>query len=328
VKRTGEYTDYLQAQGLYDTWVQWASRWEAELPLWHTESMPLPTEAYPDAWVGRRAARWIESYDRSQPFFLWVGFLGPHYPYDAPTDYVQRYRDADQPLEATTAPELPPTGPFRALLEKRLRRVSDEGISNDTLREVRRFYFANVTLIDDAVADIRASLEHAGLLEDTVVVYTADHGEMLGTHGLLSKGVFYDPAVRVPLVLRPPGAIAPMVVNDLVEHVDLTATMLALAGAPPIVHGEGRPLLDHGTHVVPRKGRTVAHSQSAGFAMFATERYKLVVHEHEMLAGQLFDLLEDPHEEHNLVDDPRYACLRQELMALLVVPFLNRATVE
>ena len=87
------------------------------------------------------------------------------------------------------------------------------------------------------------ALERKGLLDNTWFIYTSDHGEMGGNHGLMSKCVLYEPAVRVPLIVRPPGGCAPRVVDALVEHVDVPATVREIAGAPEVPSSEGRSLV-------------------------------------------------------------------------------------
>ena len=105
-------------------------------------------------------------------------------------------------------------------------------MTDDAIRGMRRAYCADVSVIDDAVGRIVAALDGRGMLDDTWIIYTSDHGEMGGNHGMMSKCVLYEPAVRVPLIIRPPGGSAARVVDALVEHVDVPATLRDLAQAP------------------------------------------------------------------------------------------------
>jgi arylsulfatase A-like enzyme len=134
--------------------------------------------------------------------------------------------------------------------------------------------------------------------------YVRDHGEMLGDHGLLTKSVFYEPSAVVPLIVRPPDGTPGRTVRGLVEHVD--------------VLGHARPGGDGFT-------REAAFSQVYGFVLAATERYKLIVHEESRAPVQLFDLAVDPREDDNLVDDPTYAAVRDELTGRYMAPFLERS---
>ena len=133
-----------------------------------------------------------------------------------------------------------------------------------------------------------------GLLDTTWIIYTSDHGEMGGNHGMMSKCVLYEPAVRVPLIVRPPGGCAPHVVDSLVEHLDVPATLREIAGAP-----DGgrypRDVRSWPACATPPRAPTahVTVSENWGFAAFETERYKLVVDEDALAPCQLFDLSED-----------------------------------
>jgi choline-sulfatase len=194
---------------------------------------------------------------------------------------------------------------------------------------MRRAYSADISVIDDGVGRIVAALEARGILDDTWIVYTSDHGEMGGNHGMMSKCVLYEPAVRVPLLVRPPRGCTSRVVDDLVEHVDVAATVRAIAGAPDLPASEGRSLLGHvdGHGALP-EARRVAVSENWGFAAFETERYKIVVDEDACVPCQLFDLEADPNEDHDLVADPQARAVLDELMDEWVRPFLKTTPVR
>jgi arylsulfatase len=226
---------------------------------------------------------------------------------------VYQYRTAYIDAGTTRRPEVPADGPLKPFLEALLNYSDSATLTDERITEVRRHYFANVTLIDAAIGRILGALRERGLDGNTWVVYSTDHGEMLGTHGLFNKMVFYEPSVRVPLIIRPPGGGTGRRFGGLVEHVDLTSTLVELAGAKPIPNAPGRSLAGV-LAGEPAPGRDVVVSENFGFAMWRTERYKLVVHEPRCLAVQLFDLAADPDENHNLVDDPDHADLVEELM--------------
>lgn len=293
-------------------------------PPWTVDPSPLPAEHYLDNWTGDRAARWIENRATEQPFFLWVGFPGPHDPWDAPAEYVDRYRDTDIPLDSTSRPELPAGGPFRAFAETFMLASGADGLTEERIREVRRHYFANVTLIDEAIGRVLEALRQRGLDDSTWVVYSTDHGEMLGTHGLLYKMLFYEQAVKVPLIIRPPGGGPARRFSGMVEHVDLSATLRQVAGAGEVPGSAGRSLLP-ALAGEPQSGKAVVVSENFGFGMWRTERYKLVVHEPSEQPAQLFDLKADPAEDVNLVTSPVHQEILRELMDSHVRPFLAAA---
>lgn len=345
-KIPNRYTDFLSARGLLDVYRQHIAdrSYQGEnedgqnatktVPMWDSTPMPLPLDAYVDAWHGQQAVRWIEQYDRGEPFFLFVGFPGPHDPWDAPAEAVERYGDATISMpRSTRRPTTEGTGRYAALLNSFLWVSDSETMTDDAIRGMRRSYAADVSVIDDAVGHMVDALGRTGQLEHTWIIYTSDHGEMAGNHGLMSKCVLYEPAVRVPLILRPPGGCDPEVVDALVEHVDVPATVRAIAGAPAIPASEGRSLLgcvpglpeDPGSASERGAGeaRAVTVSENWGFAAFETDRYKLVVDEDALAPCQLFDLHDDAAEDHDLLGDPQASAVVEELMETHVRPFFR-----
>ncbi len=221
-KIPSRYTDFLDTQGLLEDYRRHiaARSYQGEkedgrnatksVPMWDATPMPLPLSAYVDTWHGTEAVRWLEAYDRPEPFFLFVGFPGPHDPWDAPAEAVERYLDVDISMPAsTTRPTLEGTGRYEHLLNAFLGLADTVTMTDDAIRGMRRAYAADISVIDHAVGLMLDALERQGRLDNTWVVYTTDHGEMAGTHGLMSKCVLYEPAVRVPLIIRPPGGCAP-----------------------------------------------------------------------------------------------------------------------
>jgi choline-sulfatase len=294
------------------------------VPMWDATPMPIPLDAYIDYWHGEYAARWIEQYDRDEPFFAFVGFPGPHDPWDAPREAVARYAGIDMVMpRSTRRPDLTDTGRYGSLLESFMWLSDTATMTHQAIAGMRRAYRSDVSVIDDAVGRILAALDSRGMLDDTWVIYTSDHGEMAGDHGMMSKCVLFDGAVRVPLIVRSPrgSAATARVVDDLVAHVDVPATVREIAGAPDIERSEGRSLLGYlnGADPAPRP-HTV--SENWGFAVFETERYKLVVDEDALAPCQLTDRGADPTEDVNLVADPQHKAIVDELMESVVRPFL------
>jgi arylsulfatase len=327
------YTDSLRDRGLLDAYRRHLAdrsyHGEHEsgvgatkrVPMWDATPLPIPLDAYVDSWHGDEAVSWIERYDRDQPFFAFVGFPGPHDPWDAPQEAVDRYAGMDVSMpRSTRRPDLEGTGAYGRLLRAFLDLSDTDTMTAEAILGMRRAYSADVTVIDDAVGRIVAALAARDLLADTWIVYTSDHGEMGGNHGLMSKCVLYEPAVRVPLIVRPPGGCDPVVVDDLVEHVDVPATLRDVAGAPEVAGSEGRSLLGHLSGRAPEP-RTVAVSENWGFASFETGRYKLVVEEDTLTPCQLFDLADDPCEDDDRLADPSCSPVVDELMETAVRPF-------
>ena len=172
---------------------------------------------------------------KDQPFALWVSFLEPHSPYDFPFEYRNKF--------ASSGFQPPRVGPDDAwqipLIFRDLSEADKQGII--------AAYYTSVEYLDSNIGRVLSKLQELGLDENTFVVYSADHGYDLGQHGRFEKHCGYDPALRIPLLMRYPGQIRPGVVRDLTEHVDVTATIVDVMGLPvlPIMHGRSlRPYLE------------------------------------------------------------------------------------
>jgi arylsulfatase len=332
------YTDYLAGRGELDAYKRHIAdrSYQGEnedgqnatkcVPMWDSTPTPIPLESYVDAWHGQQAVRWIERYDRQEPFFLFVGFPGPHDPWDAPAKAVERYRDVDITMPSSTRrPATEGTGRYGALMNAFLWLSDSESMTDDAIRGMRRSYAADISVIDQAIGDMVDALERRGYLENTWIIYTSDHGEMAGNHGLMSKCVLYEPAVRVPLIVRPAGGCPPAVVESLVEHLDVPATLREIAGSPELPRSEGRSLLAAVRDPASPPSRSLTVSENWGFAAFETPRHKLVVDEDAVAPCQLFDLADDPTEDRNLLPDPAAAAIVEEIMETHVRPFFRTA---
>jgi choline-sulfatase len=334
-EEANRYTDYLASRGLIDVYRKHIAdrsyHGENEsgqgatkrVPMWDATPMPVPLADYIDTWHGDATVRWIEEYDRDEPFFLFVGFPGPHDPWDAPSEAVARMRDAEIAApRSTQRPATAGAGNYGKLVAGMLNLSDTDTMTDEAITGMRRAYLANVNVIDDAVGRILDAVARTGRADDTWVVYTADHGEMAGDHGLMSKCVLYEGAVRVPLIVTPPSGAGGLVVDDLIEHLDVPATVRAIAGAGDVAQSEGRsllPYLDGGAV----SSRDVSISEDWGFASFETERYKVVVDEDRCEPCQLFDLEADPAEDENLVASTAHAPVLDDLMETHVRPFLK-----
>jgi choline-sulfatase len=319
------YTDYLYECGLLDEYRRFLMARNPDmrarlpelglprLPHWSTDPAPMDAEHHPDAWVGRRAAEWIRRWRGREPFFLTVGFPGPHDPWDAPAEFAARYDDAEIPLPTTRRPPAGAAPGWQAMLDS-VRDYSDAAtIDDNVIRRVRRQYYAGVSLVDDAIGQIIATLADRDLLDHTWIVYSSDHGELLGAHGLFTKTLFYEEAVRVPLIIRRAGGGDSLIVDDLVEHVDLSATLRDIAGAAAPDGSVGRSLLP----VLDGTGgaqRNLVRSACHDYSMIRTRRHKLVVHEPDHELVQMFDLVEDPHEDHDLSASPEHQATARGLL--------------
>jgi choline-sulfatase len=275
-----------------------------------------------DDEVSFHATRFLRDYarsDRQRPFFLIVSFTHPHDPYAIREDYWNRYTD-----EEITPPRVGPI-PQRRMdpHSRRLWRVSamDEiEITDDAIRRARRAYFGAIAYIDDRLGELMATLSGFGLADDTVVVFTSDHGDLLGERGLWYKMCFFEWAVRVPLIFFAPGRFAPRRSSTLASLLDLMPTLLELGSAgsdTPYLQSDGEslvPLLE-GQEMPERAvlGEYLAEGALAPIFMIRRGTHKFIWSEAD--PPMLFDLANDPDELDNLAERQEHAELMLSLEA-------------
>ncbi|MCP4644303.1 MAG: arylsulfatase [bacterium] len=197
----------------------------------------LPEELHPTHWTGERAVRFIDNYDREEPFFLKVSFARPHSPYDAPPRFWRMYDDADIP-EAYV-------GDWEASFGYEKRSQKDNNIWHgdmgpDQVRKSRQGYYGNVTFIDEEIGRVLAALERQGMLDNTLILFTADHGDMTGDHHMWRKSYPYEASAHVPMVMRWPdgmGGERGQVLEHPVELRDIFPTFADAAGASDATEG-------------------------------------------------------------------------------------------
>jgi len=271
---------------------------------------------------------------RGDPFFLVASFTNPHDPWELPARWWERYDPA-----AIDLPEVPAI-PFDEAdpHSRRLREMSgiDEAALTDAqIRRARHAYFAAISYVDDRIGQVLLALRESGLEDDTIVVFTADHGEMLGERGLWFKMAFFEHAARVPLIIRLPRGLARAGarVADPVSLLDVAPTLIDLAGLDPPAPGETdgtslAPLLRGGARDAPVLAEYLAEGVSAPAVMVRRGRHKYI-----RCPGDpdvLYDLGADPHERHNLGaapdagSDDDLAALRAEVDARWDLAVLER----
>jgi len=310
-------TDEWERRGLYRAFLDDYAERREKGPLFVRPS-PLPVELFMDSYIGAQAEKFLLEYDYSQPFCLFVGFGGPHEPWDAPGEYAAMYSPADMPVPIA-APE-PPEWLPSAARERMLRGRHD--IPPDTAAKIQANYFGKISLIDHWVGRIISACEKRGIWDDLLVIFWSDHGEMLGDHARLHKNAFYESSILVPFMLRLPGKIAAGGVNTaLVQQIDAFPTIVEAAGAEAGSRHLGRslwPLLDGSAKSV----RDAVLSEHANMGaddrnyMVRTERYKCAVDRHGR-TFMLFDLNKDPFEQRNLAGHPEASVVENEMRELL-----------
>jgi choline-sulfatase len=298
------YTRHLAERGLFQEFCQdYQSRRAQGWIRGASHDSVLPVGDFHDAYIGSVAVDWIENVPDEFPWYYLASFIGPHDPFDPPTEYAEGYRDAEMPEPISSSPEGKP-------IWQRRRRIE---IGPEEIAQTRRQYCGSITLIDHYVGQMLDALERRGMLDNTTIIFTSDHGEMLGDHGMYTKAVPYEASVRIPLIVAGPGVERGKVSDALVELIDVNPTVCELAGLPAQEHIDARSFRDvlSGTG---RAHREYVVSEIRNWRMVRTERYKYVGNYNDV--PELYDLQDDPDELQNIAEANRG--LVKELRALLI----------
>ncbi|MEM8738674.1 MAG: sulfatase-like hydrolase/transferase [Planctomycetota bacterium] len=272
---------------------------------------PFPRHLHGTDWCVDRAIDFLATRERAQPFGLWVSLQDPHPPLVIHEPYYSMYRDADLP-----GPVTPPwidtdVEPFDLFCHRHM--YNKGPASAEQIQAMRAVYCGMVSNLDDQIGRLLAQLQLAGDLDNTLIVYTSDHGEALGDFGDFAKSLFYEHAARVPLIVRPPkswGVEPGRVSRDLVEWVDLLPTLCEVAGArtPGDVTGRSLTPALRGETMPPHE----MHGQIDHSHLYHDGRYKLLYCADDG-STLCFDTDHDPHDEHPLTGEP-HDRLRQRLI--------------
>ena len=276
-------------------------------------------ESHPTNWVARGCLDYLRRRDRSKPFFLFASFVRPHPPFDAPACYFDMYRDKE-----LRPPFMGDWTDTETVKRSGYRYDSSEGaLDPELMRQAQVGYYACLTHLDHQIGRILQALEQEGILNDTIIMFCSDHGELLGDHHTFRKTRPYQGSVHVPLFFRIPGEKGGVRYGTATRLEDIMPTLIELAGGEipdgldgvsllPIIRGEKENAheLIHGEH----------SGGSIGNHYLVSSHDKYIWYD-ESGREQYFDLSTDPNELHDRIDDPacaeRVAYLRSELVRML-----------
>ena len=326
----------------YERWFHKDGRGEELQRLYDTRLPPLssamqtfhsalPVAFHNSTWIGDRTIDFLNN-NKNNKFCAWVSFPDPHHPFDAPDPWSRMHHpdEVDLPAERTLDLGRRPWWHRQSLEGKpqivsHLRKIREEYSripvhSDRQLRELIANYYGMISLIDHNVGRILLHLEQLGLSKDTLIVYSTDHGDWLGDHGLILKGpMAYEGLLRVGLLLRGPGIPGAKIVKDPVSTLDLPATFADYAGVP----FEGKHSRSLKTLIDGEATRDFAYSEwdlrasrsgvDLDLRTVRTRTHKLTV-DLRSGAGELYDLANDPHEMENVFETSK---AKKELMDMI-----------
>lgn len=323
-----------------EAWELWredlgSSTWKAA-QTWYSA---LPSAWHSTTWVTDRARAFIAAHDKADaPFALWASYPDPHHPFDCPEPWSRLHRAEDVDISRTHARDLEqrPWWHKESLMRvpaaksetQRILRTEFSRIDPQTdaqLAEMTANYYNMIAFIDHGVGRILDALQQTGIADNTIVVFTTDHGELLGDHGLYLKGpTHYEGLLRVGLIVCGPGVVAGAVVREPVSTLDLAASAYDWAGLSAADELQGRSLrrLAEGG----AETRDCAYNEwrlqpsrtgvSLELRTVRTSNAKLTI-DFNSGAGEFYDLASDPDEMQNLFNDPGYSAMQKELTDMI-----------
>ncbi len=291
---------------------------------------PYPPEYHESTFIATMTSDYIKKQaGEKNPWFAFCSFIAPHHPFEAPEEHINRF--------STDMFDIPQTAEDseRMLVPEKARAAWDhmDGWSDEAKKKIIQHYYASVSLIDDCVGRLIDTLASTGYLDNTIIIYTSDHGEFLCNRGLLRKpSMLYDDTLNVPLIIKRPKNSQGQRIDGLVELADLHPTLLGLAGLDinPGVQGiDWSQCIGHTTKVGresifaemyddpvdKEKCMIVRGGPYMAVQTIRTEKWKLSIYPTAgQEFGQLFDLDNDPGETTNLYADPSCRGKREELL--------------
>ena len=288
------------------------------------------------AWCAEEAIAFLREKKPLGPWLMSVNIVQPHHPFEPTEEYLSRYSADKLPAPIYSVGELETKPIYQRIDHQGAYGGTNISFTAETSaehRETTAAYYGMIEQIDTAVGQMLDALDETGQTDNTIVIFMSDHGEMLGDHGIYLKGpYFYDCLTRVPLIVRWPEHFKRgLRVDTLVELVDLAPTLLEAAGIPVELGMQGRSLINllTGTTSVHRSSVYCEYLDAQALydippvcSSVRTDRYK-VAYYRGINTGELYDLLNDPNETHNLWASVHYTDIREQMMMLLLDSMLG-----
>ncbi|MBN1554827.1 MAG: sulfatase-like hydrolase/transferase [Phycisphaerae bacterium] len=317
-----DYKNYLREKGLVST-----KEPDQSFKAYDSYVSDLIYADTNEAWTGDECLRFLENRDNEKPFFLWATFQRPHAPTSVPVDNPFPYNPKDIEL---------PSYSERWYTKPDTRRPGCENTWNvfntgeARLREAMANYFSMISMVDDQVGRILNSLEDKDELEDTIVIFTADHGDFCGEYGQFGKNIStFDVLYRIPSIWYWKGKTGREQIHEMTEMIDTMPTILDLLNLdkPKTVQGDSLADVIHGSRERcgrPWDGKEAVFFETPFIKTVRTKTHKLsICNKEKRTWGQLYDLVNDPLELNNLYQNPAYSHIQQELTLRLVHWFIK-----
>lgn len=312
------YAEYLKGEGVYktklcDNKLICGSEWIGKI------------EHHIDYFIGEKGKEWLGAHidetkqaSNPKPWFMTLSFPGPHQPYDCEgTAYADLYDLEDMTLEQSNVGDLETKPPHYKQLNPK---AYIDQYDKETYQKTKRSYYANMSLIDEKIGEVIAMLKEKGEYDNTLIIYSTDHGDFMGDFGLVTKAQYLSEGLmHVPLFVKPPiKDFKGFRVDDLVTNIDIASTCLTVAnGADKITdHMENHPYSDYWEQDEVAK-RDYLYMEAHDIKGVIEHGIKVLYYVDRQY-GELYDLNNDPTERVNLWDDLNYQLAKQKGMARII----------
>lgn len=331
----GHYAHWLKERGIQPDKIVFNQLFKDD-PM-ETGDIDIPIDKHSGAWLVDRAKSVLpDLIEKDQPFFLNLGFQDPHHPHVLPKGFNNRVYENDIPPVKYNSNTNGLPEHIQMIQEGSINfsrfvgqfKVAGNGddanwISyfndDEKAKKTTSYYYSMIQLLDEQIGDLYQTLEKLGILNNTILIFTSDHGEMLGNHGIGQKGpLIYDEVLKIPLLFHYPKKVKPNVFNECVSLVDILPTVLDYAGISDDVRRDGISLktILSDCNPLERKGVRIEYKEEADrirFKCWVNDKYKLAIYPGEEF-GELYDLENDPKEENNLFHHELYSSIKAELL--------------
>lgn len=340
---SGHYYQWLLEKGAKPETIQglevaqeYSGNWQQ---VWKTS---VPEELYPTTYVAEETVRRIEGAAKEDaPFLIQCSFPDPHHPFTPPGKYFGMYDPADIPLPATFDQDHSKSpGFFQSMANARgsqVFKMAPFSPTEDQFRDMAAKEYGMISMIDDAVGKVLSALEKSGQADNTIILFTSDHGDVFGDHGLMLKSAMhYESVIRVPLAISGPG-INPGRTTSLASSLDIGSTILDLIGEETLFGVQGsslRPILNDPAAAI-RDQILVEEEQifpdpdtgrNFNLRSVVTDTCRLTVKSRQPLVGELYDFQNDPLETDNIFEDNSACGQKAEMMDRLVDAMITHST--
>ncbi|MEE2997519.1 MAG: sulfatase-like hydrolase/transferase [Pseudomonadota bacterium] len=298
----------------------------------------VPEELYPTTFIKEETVKYLKDHAAShgdKPFLLQCSFPDPHHPFTPPGKYFDMYDPADIPLPASYIHPQDKWPPHLANILSRGGHVRSKhreqrafGVTENEARAAIALNYGSITMIDDAIGTIMKTLAETEQANNTIIIFTTDHGDFMGDHQLLLKGALhYQGLIRVPFIISDPNNDnAPMVTSNLSGTIDIAGTILELAGINKFNGMQSKSLRKIAEGRDLRSAMLIEESQRRGYMGLKDNfRARTILHEDWRLTlysgvewGEFYNLKDDPNEFDNLWDEPSKAKKRADLLEVLI----------